>query len=133
MTKLSELDARYGRSPAGARRRRWFAIGTAGTSFVALAAWLIWAGFGSLSAQFQVLDTGFVIADDRAVEVRWTLTVEPGTPMQCAVQALNPSFGIVGWKVVDVAASEQRTREFSETVLTTELATTGLIYRCWLT
>jgi len=49
------------------------------------------------------------------------------------VQALNSTFAIVGWVIVDVAASSERTRTFTKTVRTTELAVTGLIYRCWLT
>jgi hypothetical protein len=32
---------------------------------------------------------------------------------------------------VKIPASERRTRAFTERVNTTELAVTGLIYRCW--
>jgi hypothetical protein len=39
----------------------------------------------------------------------------------------------VGWKVVRLEPSEQRTRHLTEVVRTSEPAVTGLIYRCWLT
>jgi hypothetical protein len=50
----------------------------------------------------------------------------------CAVHALNASYGIVGWVVVDVPPSEQWTRVFDTTLRTSEFAVTGLLYECWL-
>ncbi|HWR85335.1 MAG TPA: DUF4307 domain-containing protein [Rhodoglobus sp.] len=132
MTQPTTLDERYGRTPDARRRVRWIAIGTAVLFAVAFAAWLVWGGLGGAPAQLQTRDIAHTIVDDRTVEVRWSFSVEPGTPAQCAVQALNESFGIVGWKVVDVPASDRYTRQFTETVLTSEQAVTGLIYRCWL-
>jgi hypothetical protein len=35
--------------------------------------------------------------------------------------------------VVDIPPSQKGTRQFRETVNTSEQAVTGLIYRCWLT
>jgi hypothetical protein len=129
----STIDERYGRTPGAARRTRWFAIGAAILFTFVFVAWLVWGGLGGVPAQFEANDIGHEIVDDRVVSVRWSFTVEAGTPARCAVQALNSSFGIVGWKVVDIPASQSITREFTETVLTTERAVTGLIYRCWLT
>jgi len=70
---------------------------------------------------------------DRAIEVRYEVTMDAGDTAPCALQALNSDFGIVGWKVVDVPASDQGTRQFQQTLVTSEEAVTGLIYRCWLT
>ena len=53
--------------------------------------------------------------------------------MSCALQAQNSTFAIVGWTIVDVPASDRRVRTLGADVRTTELAVTGLIYRCWLT
>lgn len=133
MEQRSTIDARYGRTPGAARRTRWFVIGAAVAFGLVFTAWLVWGGLGGSPAQFEARDIGHEILDDSVVSVRWRFTVEPGTEARCAVQAMNSSFGIVGWKVVDIPASELSTREFSETVLTTERAVTGLIYRCWLT
>jgi hypothetical protein len=46
---------------------------------------------------------------------------------------MDATFAIVGWKIVSYPASAQQVTSHTETVLTTELATTGLISQCWLT
>ena len=130
---LTDLDARYGRTRSASRRTRVVVVASALAFVVVFAAWLLWAGILGAPAQFQAEDTAHSIVGDSAVDVTWQFTVEPGTDARCAVQALNSTFAIVGWKVVDVPASTQRTRDLTQRVLTTEPAVTGLIYRCWLT
>jgi hypothetical protein len=105
----------------------------AGGAFVLVfGAWLLWAGLLGQAASLESRTLGYEIVGDSMVEVQFALTVEPGEEAACAVEALNATFGIVGWKVVDIPPSEQRTRTFTEEVRTTELAVSGLIYRCWL-
>ena len=130
---LTDLDARYGRTRSASRRTRVVVIASALAFVAVFAAWLLWAGILGAPAQFQAEDTAHSIVGDSAVDVTWQFTVEPGADARCAVQALNSTFAIVGWKVVDVPASTQRTRDLTQRVLTTEPAVTGLIYRCWLT
>ena len=129
----TDLDARYGRSPKAKRNNRFIVV-TVAIGFVAVfTAWLVWGGLLEAPAQFEAKDTGFEIVDDSTVTVRWQFNVPENTDARCAVQALNSTFAIVGWKVVDVPASDQRNRALSETIRTTEQAVSGLIYRCWLT
>jgi len=132
-TAVTDLDARYGRSPQTARRNRVIGFVTAGVFAIVFGAWLLWAGLLQTPAQLEVRDTGFLIRDDSAISVRWDVSTDPGNEVTCAVQALNSSFGIVGWRVVELPPSDQRTRVLTETLRTSELAVTGLIYRCWLT
>ncbi|MBX3098414.1 MAG: DUF4307 domain-containing protein [Salinibacterium sp.] len=132
-TTGADLDARYGRTPASANRTRVIVAISALAFAVVFVLWLVWAGLLGSPAQFQATDTAHSIIGDSAVDVTWQFTVEPGTDARCAVQALNETFAIVGWKIVDVPASSIRTRDLTERVLTTEPAVTGLIYRCWLT
>lgn len=127
------LDARYGRTPHEASRTRLISWGTAAAFVVVFAAWLVWGGLLGAPAELEAKDVGHTIIDDRHVDVRFELTTNPGTPITCALQALNESFGIVGWRIIELAPSEQRTRSITESVRTSELAVTGLIYRCWLT
>ncbi|GAA1205785.1 DUF4307 domain-containing protein [Rhodoglobus aureus] len=129
----TDLDARYGRSPKAKRNNRFIVV-TVAIGFVAVfTAWLVWGGLLEAPAQFEAKDTGFELIDDSTVTVRWQFNVPENTDARCAVQALNSTFAIVGWKVVDVPASDQRNRALSETIRTTEQAVSGLIYRCWLT
>lgn len=130
---MTDLDARYGRTRSATKRTRLIVVVSALAFAVVFGAWLLWAGILAPPAQLQAEDTAHRVIDDSSVDVTWQLTVEPGTETRCAVQALNSTFAIVGWKVVDVPASTARTRDLTERVLTTETAVTGLIYRCWLT
>jgi hypothetical protein len=128
----AELDDRYGRTPGSARRTRLIFIVAAGAFALVFGAWLIWAGLIGTGAQFQTRDTGYKNVTDNSIDVQFSLTVDAGTPMRCAVQALNSSFSIIGWKIVDIPASETRTRTLVETVRTSERPVTGLIHTCWL-
>ena len=129
----TDLDARYGRTRSSKVRTRTVVIGAAIAFVVVFTLWLVWGGLLGAPAQFETNDTGHTVISDSEVSVSWEFTVPPGTPAKCAIQALNSSFGIVGWRIVDVPPSSTRTRDLTETVRTTELAVSGLIYRCWLT
>ena len=127
-----EIEARYGRTPLAKKRKRLFAYTAAGGFVVVLAAWLFWGGVIDNLETVDAQNTGHTLISDSEVEVTWQLTATPGQDVGCAVQALNSSFGIVGWKIVQIPGSSERTRSITESVRTTEQSVTGLIYRCWL-
>lgn len=129
----SRVAERYGRTDADRRRRLLLAVGAALGVLVAVVAWVVWVGLFSPAATLEARDTGYVTRSDGTVDIRFEITTDPGTPVSCALQALNGQFGIVGWKVVELEPGESRTRSFVENVRVTEPAVTGLIYRCWLT
>ena len=130
---MSILDARYGRTPDRRRRTRLIAIIAAAGVVVVVVAWVLWVGLFGPAAGLDHRDLGYVVDGNSAIEVRYEVTMDAGQTASCALQALNSDFGIVGWKVVDIPASDHGTRAFSETLKTSETAVTGLIYRCWLT
>ena len=126
------LDERYGRT-AGAERRTRSAMIVAGVVFApAFTAWVVWGGLSGTNAELETRELGYANVTDSSIDVRWEVSVAPGTAVSCAVQALNESFGIVGWKVVDLPPSSERTRVLVESVRTAERPVTGLPYRCWL-
>ncbi len=127
------IDARYGRSPARRHRARVLAIIAAAGVAVVVVSWVVWIGLLGPGASLGSRDLGYELVGEDAVEVRYEVTVDGGRPVSCALQALNDTFAIVGWKVVPIPASEDGTRQFRETLRTSEPAVTGLIYRCWLT
>ncbi len=129
----SSLDQRYGRTPARRARRTLIAWTTGVAAAVVVVAWVVWAGLDGSSASIDAQDTAHLVVDSRSVQVDFDLTLPRGDTASCLVQALNDSFAVVGWKVVDIPASDQPIRSFTETVRTSELASTGLIYDCWLT
>ena len=128
------LAARYGRTRTNRSRDRWLIIGAAIAFAVVLVAWVVWAGLDGQKPTVQATDTGHrLLNDERAVEVSWTLSVPPGNPTACIVQAYDEDFTIVGWKVVDIPASDRHLRTFTERVRVAREANTGLISSCWLT
>lgn len=127
------LDARYGRTRPNRTRDRLLLIAGAVAVAVVLIAWVVWAGLDGSEPSVEATDTGHVLMnDERAVEVSWTLSVPPGNETACIVEALDEDFTVVGWKVVEIPASDRHLREFTETVRVAQEANTGLISRCWL-
>lgn len=126
------LDARYGRSPRSRSREKKLGIIAAAVFAVVLVAWVVWASLDATGSSMQTRDVAHSITSDTQVDITFELTIEPGSTTYCAVQALNERFAVVGWKIIEVPPADARTRMLTESVRTTELATTGLIYRCWL-
>jgi hypothetical protein len=128
------LAARYGRTRARRTRDRVLLVGAAVAFAVVLVAWVVWAGLDGQKPTVQATDTSHqLMNDERIVEVSWTLSVPPGNETACAVQALDEEFTIVGWKIVEIPASDRHLRTFTETVRVAREANTGLISSCWLT
>jgi hypothetical protein len=128
-----DLAIRYGRTRANTRRTRLIALVTAAVFAVVLVGWVVWAGLDNSGAQLEAKDTGHTVIDEHSVSIDFLLTVPPGSTASCALQAQSAKFAIVGWKVVEIPASDKATRGITEVIRTTEQAVTGLIYRCWLT
>jgi hypothetical protein len=130
--QADRIAARYGRTPEVQKRQKVVGIMGAIGVAVVLVTWIVWAGPMRASSQFQARDLGFSIADERNIVVQFEITVTPNTRMQCAVQALSADYGIVGWRVVDIPPSSQRTRVFEQPLRTSDMPVTGLLYRCWV-
>lgn len=128
-----QVAERYGRTSGSRRRRVILAVIVGAAVLATTIVWVIWAGLFSPAASLESRDLGFSTLPDESVEVRFEVTTAPGTDVSCALQALNEDYGIVGWKIVALAPSDTRTRQFSQIVRTAEPAVAGLIYRCWLT
>ncbi|MDQ1608654.1 MAG: hypothetical protein QOE16_1386 [Microbacteriaceae bacterium] len=133
MAVTDELAGRYGRSRSRIRRERWWIVGVAIAFIAVFAAWTVWAGYDGTSATLEETDTAYTVHNAQSVSVSFTINTAPGQPVSCAVEAMNATFAIVGWKIVSYPASQLQVTSHTETVRTTELATTGLISQCWLT
>ncbi|MFT4156443.1 MAG: DUF4307 domain-containing protein [Microbacterium sp.] len=127
MTTAQELDERYGR----ARKRRTPLI-----IAIVVAALVVGAfAWTTATRQMQSVDAddlGYDLVDAHSVTVRFQLTGVQGKDVACVVEALDDKFGIVGWKVVEIAATEEDAHALSVTVPTVAQATTGLVNTCWV-
>jgi hypothetical protein len=127
------IAERYGRTPAKRRRNLTIGVVAGVAGLLVVGAWVVWVGLFSPPPSLESRDLGYVTREDASVDIRFEVTTPPGTAVSCALQALNQQFAIVGWKVVALPPSDDRTRAFEENLRITEPAATGLIYRCWLT
>lgn len=109
-------------------------LGIVGAAAVALVfiVWAIWAGPGQTTHGLDTDDVGYQVVSAHETVVHTQLSVDPGTRAECAVQVLDKSFTIVGWKQVEVPASDQRTRTLNTPVKTVSRGVTGLIHDCWV-
>jgi hypothetical protein len=133
MIESSDIQSRYGRTPARRRRDRRTLWGLGGVFVVVLGAWVVWTGLDGASTQIEARDIGHTIIDEHTVSVTFEVSLPVTRTASCAVQALNESFSVVGWKIIDLPPSTLYTRSFTEILRTSTLSNTGLIYQCWLT
>jgi len=129
----TDLAARYGKTRQRGTRQRILGWSVAIAFVVVFTAWVVWVAFDNNSGSFQARDTGHKIVDKTTTRISFEVSMEPGSTASCALQVQNEQHAIVGWKIVDIPASDKYTQSFTETLRSTELGVTGLIYECWLT
>ncbi|TFB71267.1 DUF4307 domain-containing protein [Cryobacterium glaciale] len=127
------IQSRYGRTPSRNRRDRRILWGLGGIFVLVLGAWVLWTGLDGASTQIEARDIGHTIIDEHTVSVTFEVALPVNRTASCAVQALNESYSVVGWKIIDLPPSTLYNRSFTEILRTTDLSNTGLIYDCWLT
>ena len=131
------LDARYGRTPGRRVRARWLA------AIVAAASRSSWSSPGCSGSACSARRRRSRPATSA------TTLIDASTRSTCASEVTrgsrhprdlrasrpstrtSPSWG--GRSCTLPAVRDQRTRQFTETLRTSEPGRTGLIYRCWLT
>jgi hypothetical protein len=128
----NRLAERYGRTARSVQANKAIGLVGAVCFAVVLGAWLWWGGILETPSQLQYRDVAHTVVNDTEVSVTYEITTAPGTTVSCAVQALNASYGIVGWRILEVPASDRWTRVFVTPLRTSEPAVTGLLYECWL-
>jgi hypothetical protein len=127
------IESRYGRTPARKRRDRQILWALGGIFVLVLGAWVLWTGLDGASTQIEARDIAHTIVDEHTVSVTFEVSLPAGRTASCAVQALNESYSVVGWKIIDLPPSALYNRSFTQILRTTDLSNTGLIYECWLT
>lgn len=132
-TAPSAVADRYGtkRNSRFDRRFGWIAGSIAVLIGIAVLAFGDWY---DQTTSFQ--NTGFTIADETAAgqnlaTARFTVTADPGDRVACAVEAMNTSKATVGWKIIDVPATEKLTQKIETEVVTIGRATTVSAKSCW--
>ena len=133
LVESAVIQSRYGRTPQRRVRDRRILWGLGGIFAVVLGAWVLWTGLDGASTQIEARNIGHTIIDEHTVSVTFEVALPVNRTASCAVQALNESYSVVGWKIIDLPPSTLYNRSFTELLRTTDLSNTGLIYECWLT
>jgi hypothetical protein len=127
VTTALELDERYGRR--GRRRLPWVIGGVIAVAVVVAFGWMtVASALNTVTAQ----DTGFTLTDSHTVDISFQYTAPQGSDVVCVVQALDKEFGVVGWKVMDIPATQKHTAAVHVSIPTVAQATTGLVKSCWV-
>lgn len=129
MTTQDVLDERYGRRRSP--RSRWIRGVFIGLAIAVVGAFA-WMTVVNALDDIAAETTGFSI-DERAVTIDFQLTVPTGRDIACALEAQDEEHGVVGWRIIEIEASDQHTRAFRESIPTVAEATTGLVNSCWVT
>ncbi|UOR02271.1 DUF4307 domain-containing protein [Leucobacter allii] len=124
------LEDRYG---AGRRRRvdRRVAWGAAGALVAAGVGFLLFSGWHEQNV-VAVQDIGYTEVNDYSLDVKFTVSAPPNTPVACAVEALNTSKATVGWKVVEVPVTEDQDHTVTTRLVVTNPATAATARECWV-
>lgn len=130
MTTQQMLDERYGRTRSPHARIWAWIVGVIVT--VLVGALLVWMAWGSTAGAVDADATGYQVVDARTVTLEFQVTATVGDGVVCVLEADDEDHGVVGWKVVHLAASTKHTTAYSETIPTVAEATTGLVNTCWV-
>lgn len=125
------LASRYGARKPRSVKRSW--ILTATVFALLLLGFLVWASFGK-GPQADSKTVGFTVLDSTKTTVDIQVTKDPQRAAQCEVSALDNSFAVVGWKIVDIPAEPNGKRETSQTValITDAKAVSAVVDSCWI-
>lgn len=128
MTNETLMQNRYGINPKPNRR----GVLVLAVALLALFfTWAIWVSFfAPATAKPSVL--GYEVKSAESTVVRFSVTKPADRAAICAVEVMNSSFAIVGFKQVTVPASASDSEVFEVAVNTTQLGVTGLVEKCSL-
>jgi hypothetical protein len=129
--QLEHLEERYGRKKRQKFDKRFAWIGVTVVVLAALA-FFVFGGFNLDASDTDATDLKHRIVSDTEATVTFELNSRPNRPVACAVEALSNSHGPVGYKVIDVKPSPERTRTITETLVTTQRAATISAKKCWI-
>jgi hypothetical protein len=129
----TELDVRYGRTPGRRRRAIVVAIVVGALVLVTVVAWVVWVGLFTPASSIDNQDVGYTHVGDSALAITEQVSVDPGTRVTCSFEGLDEKFAVVGWKVVDLPASTQRTTDHTVEVRISQPAVNGTVGSCWPT
>jgi len=129
----TDIDARYGRTPQRRRRAVVVAVLVAAAVLTTAVVCVIRVRLFTTGATIDNQDVGYRHVNASTLEITEQISVDPGTRVTCSFEGLDEKFAIVGWRIVDIPPSTQRTFRHTATVRISQPAVNGTVGACWLT
>ena len=126
ITETDLLADRYGRKTNAKQVNRRLVIGLAAVLIAIFVGWATWVTVDGAN-QVKSQDLAYEVLGTEQTSVRFSVSSPAGTAV-CAVQVLNQSFAVVGYRELEISQSG----EYEVLVNTTEPGVTGLVDKCWL-
>lgn len=115
-------------APTVHRQRTWWVVGVVGVSVMTAVA--IWFGIAATAGRVHWTTTGFEVASDAEVAVRFDLNRDPDRAVTCTLHALDANHFRVGTATVTVPAAPSSPSRHVESVRTVTRAVTGYVDFC---
>ncbi len=129
MTATSLPPGRYAPAPTRRGPRRAVVVTLLALLVAAAVAVLVWLGLAQ-NTGVSVETYGYSVKNAQSVEVTFSVTTKPGTPVVCTIEALNEAHAQVGSKDVRISAATEEVMRYTATVATAERAVTGIADSC---
>ena len=129
MSENSDLLAtRYGvKTKQNSKRNRILAV--LGVSvMVAIAGYFTIANYSPISTN----DVGFRVVSQWQTEIDFEISKPTDSTAVCSFEALDNSFGVVGWAEFEFGPTDAETNRYTVTINTYKMAVTGLVDDCEL-
>lgn len=128
----TQLPDRYGKK---VNRRIDVIIGStlAGLMVAGGIVFLATGGLPTEESSLEYRDIAHAIDDgDTRVSITFEVTAPAGNDLLCEVEALNKTYAVVGSRLIELPAIDQRTQTVTAEVRTHNRATTGTVKHCWV-
>lgn len=132
----TSLANRYG-TPKRSVSKKTQKILLAVAAVVSLA-WLLWVVIGgNTGISHKILS--YHVVDSTMTTVDLAVTKDPEATARCALKAMNSSYAVVGWHVIEIGPNatnaegeNTRTTTVRGPLRTDSLAVTGVVEDCWI-
>lgn len=123
---------RYGTS-RNRRLDKWIGGTLTGALILGGIAFLAFGGLPTAESSIEFRDIAHRIDDsDTLVSLTFEVTAPAEREVVCEIEALNPSYAVVGMRLIELPAIDQRTRTVTEEIRTHNRATTATVKECWV-